>query len=368
MEECSEREFWLPPAHSRLHVDTIHYQPGYHEELTRRKVRGLIIWIGSISRFSMARAQIEVLQSQSNVAPNDRIIGWLATEEIYNCRMGTTTCTTLSPSLAYYNYMPTSALNVKTAGYNCAQRRPLRAMAHTLSLFDPDFLFVVDDDTFVNIDKLKLNGPLDTMIHEKQHAWVMGQLTQGRKITRNGFFYGGAGYLMGKAVIDALTSHTIFGPPATADTVRDPTQTEYLQIMYQALENAREVCPTCIVDNENNAKLESSSYGWPKTKIELSGDTRLVDACMHIMSEEHTCYASDHAISRCVIHGAYAEAIDVDCWGKPYQSSAGSFEMGMCMGIEECTDVQLTCHRWMADPADYRHAIQSAFTETDDDE
>jgi len=369
IEECLEKEFWLPPVKNRLHKNTIALHKTYTEDPPKHKVRGLIVWIGSISRFSMARAQIEILKSQTNVAPADRIVGWLATEEIYSCGIGTTTCTTLSPALAYYHYMPTSKLNVEPAGYNCAQRRPLRAMSHVLHLFDPGFLFVVDDDTWVNIAKLALGSPLDHFIKENmsKDPVVMGQLTQGKKITRKGFFYGGAGYLMGRGLVEKLASSRIMGPPDHLFKQNDPLQTTALQIMMQALENSRASCKSCIIETERTKALTDQSNG-PDAYVDLEDGARLVDACMNIMSEEHTCYASDHAVSRCLVHGANAVVIDVDCgWGSDYESSVGKVHIGMCMGIDECVaGTQLTCHRWMADPADYNKPIASAWTESDD--
>jgi hypothetical protein len=132
---------------------------------------------------------------------NDKkILGWIASEHVYSCRVGKTLCESLTPNLNYYRDMPSSILNVASAGYACAQRRALRAMSHTLLLFDPDFLLVVDDDTYVNTDLLNYGTKLNTYIlhtMSKQNI-VLGQLTEGKKITMKGFYYGGAGYLMGR--------------------------------------------------------------------------------------------------------------------------------------------------------------------------
>ena len=371
LEECQEKDFWIPAPRNRLRDDTVSTQSNYLADPPKAKVRGLLVWVSSLSRFSLARAQIEILKSQSVVSRKDRIVGWLATEEVYPCTIGSTTCTTLSPSLAYYNYMPTSKLNILPAGYNCAQRRTMRSIAHVLHLFEPEFLFVVDDDTWVNIAKLHLGGPLDTFIKESMHdkvsPKVLGQLTHGKKITKKGFFYGGSGYLMGRGAIDRLLESRISGPPDNGDAARDPVQTSRLQIMMQALEASRESCKSCIAEDDRTSKLSWEKFG-PDVYVDLTGGARLVDACMNLMSEEHTCYASDHAMSRCLVHGVYATVLDINCEaGTTLHSSAGDAHFGMCMGVEKCDPaIQLTCHRWMADPADYGRAIPNAWSETDD--
>ena len=40
---------------------------------------------------------------------------------------------------------------------------------------------------------------------------------------------------------------------------------------------------------------------------------RLVDLCTNVFSEEDTCYHSDHAMSRCFAHAAYADIWNVKC-------------------------------------------------------
>ena len=398
IEECSEKEYWWPAVRHRLPSHTIaalqehaeQAQAQAHSTATdksskeiagnlmkyiadppRKKVRGLIIWIGSISRFSIARAQIEVLQSQVGLPAEEKIIGWLATEEIYGCKIGTTTCTSLSPRLAYYPYMPTSKLNISPAGYNCAQRRPLRSIAHVLHLYDPqEFLFVVDDDTWVNINKLAMQSTLSnyirTNMNDMNNPLVLGQLTAGKKITRHGFFYGGAGYLMGKAVVEKLAGNTIAAPiNINGDGVRDELTMKFLQIMMQTITNSKITCPDCVLNEVRSSYNNTFEYDWEtwgaKQYITLKEGARLIDVCMNLMSEEHTCYASDHAMSRCLIHGVYATPINLDC-GDP-----NPLHLGMCMGIDNCIpESLLTCHRWMADPLDYRNPIVATWTEDEE--
>jgi hypothetical protein len=53
-----------------------------------------------------------------------------------------------------------------------------RALSHSLLLFDPDFLLLVDDDTYVNMDFLHFgSGVLSAFILKNlRDATVMGQL------------------------------------------------------------------------------------------------------------------------------------------------------------------------------------------------
>eukprot|EP00598_Pedospumella_elongata_P002291 CAMPEP_0184971306 /NCGR_PEP_ID=MMETSP1098-20130426/3569_1 /TAXON_ID=89044 /ORGANISM="Spumella elongata, Strain CCAP 955/1" /LENGTH=51 /DNA_ID=CAMNT_0027493407 /DNA_START=37 /DNA_END=188 /DNA_ORIENTATION=+ len=50
------------------------------------------------------------------------------------------------------------------------------------------------------------------------------------------------------------------------------------------------------------------------------------------MSPEHTCYHSDHAMSRCLLYAANGFPQHVDCWG----TKIGEREttVGMCMGTD----------------------------------
>jgi hypothetical protein len=54
----------------------------------------------------------------------------------------------------------------------------IRAMGHALLLFDPDFLLLVDDDTYVNMDFLRYDtGILSHFImNNLNNVIVMGQL------------------------------------------------------------------------------------------------------------------------------------------------------------------------------------------------
>lgn len=50
--------------------------------------------------------------------------------------------------------MPRTFIPSNSNGWVCAQRRPLRALSHVLLLYDPMYILLADDDTFVSKDIL----------------------------------------------------------------------------------------------------------------------------------------------------------------------------------------------------------------------
>lgn len=337
IEECFEREFWRHHDHnfhkSHLHENQIETV----DHVLRRKVFGLIIWVGSTSRYSLLRQQIEVLRRQPSYDDDKYIAGWLASEDQYPCRLGTTLCYSADPYLYYFSNMPKTRMNVAPAGWACAQRRPLRALSHVLLLYNPEFVLLVDDDTLVNIKMLYPGMPLVDFINNemKMEPLLMGQLTGGKKVTRHGFYYGGAGYLLGKMVLSRLSAFQIISPPTPEDAHRDKYQSEALGLLSQVVSLANSSCHSeCI-------QFASTSTNIAKTTV------RLIEICSNLMAEEHTCYHSDHSLSRCLVHGVYATPLDIQCYGVQLKPN---LMVGMCMGIDECvldSNVLLTCHRWM---------------------
>ena len=52
-------------------------------------------------------------------------------------------------------------------------------------------------------------------------------------------------------------------------------------------------------------------------------------------------------MSRCLIHGVYADVWDAQCGGAMIGNSSPQEKVGMCMGIDDCSATHLlTCHRW----------------------
>lgn len=344
IEECLEKHLWTSGS---MHM-AANYRVVY-----KRKVHGLIIWVGSNTRRELVESQLDVLRNQSN-DPNQHIAGWMATEDQYDCRVGSTLCETLSPSLSYYHYMPTSRLNVAAAGWACAQRRSLRAMAHTMLLYDPDYLLVVDDDTYVSIDMLTAYGKLDTYIRNYMvnEISVLGQLTKGKKITKRGFYYGGGGYLFGRKTIERLNSFQLLGPTKEGSEAVHEGQMGNLALLHEVLPLAKEHCPSCVVPRPGSELKDT----YQSLNFEADTSIRIIELCVNMMSQEHTCYHSDHAISRCLIHGINAEPFSIECGDTRVAHNTDSeASIGMCMGVDPClTHQHLTCHRWFPAPGNYQ--------------
>lgn len=332
MEECNEHHLWPAGAAGTA---------SKAKSIPARKVFGLILWIGSRSRYALVRSQLEVLRNQSS-DPTQRIMGWIATEDQYNCRLGSTLCEDASNQNAYFNYMPTTRMNVASAGWSCAQRRTLRAMQHTLLLFDPQFMLTVDDDTYVNIQMFKPGGLLDRYIREDliYSRNVLGELTNGKKITKRGFYYGGAGYMIGRKLIEELNGYVLSGPLVPYDTMRDPTQTRELSIFKDAASKI-ESCSTCLTMTQGT--VEEVIGAVANTSV------RVIEICTNLMSQEHTCFHSDHAISRCLLHGVNGYPLTIACGGADVGHHG--LRMSMCMGTDYCGNTShLTCHRFYPHP------------------
>eukprot|EP01042_Synura_sphagnicola_P006136 gene6136-7832_t len=85
----------------------------------------------------------------------------------------------------------------RTFGWKCAQRRPLRALAHALALFDPNYVFLGDDDTYVNVPLLQQFR--EAAIHRGMDSQL---ICYGSRICQGcDFFLGGTGYIFGREVV-----------------------------------------------------------------------------------------------------------------------------------------------------------------------
>lgn len=339
----------------------------------KRNVYGVVIWIGSINRLDMSLSQISALQSQWNISAEDNYIsGWIATDTQYPCRPRSTRCHQTMNKNNFNEFLKDSEINFETSGWACAQRRPLRALAHVLSLYDPMFVYLVDDDTFVNQTLFQLNNVDDTgslydyiHVHMATNPVVLGFLETkhrltGGKITQRGILYGGRGYLMGKEVLNRLRSNVVYGPKIIQDQFRSSSQMKYLSILREAYRSVFDslTChenKDCLQILTNNGKwMDYNSIG----KLSVS----LVELCRNLLSEENTCYHSDHAMTRCLAHGAYVDMIHIGCNGTYInygRNNEFTIFLRTCGFGSMVRDHLLSCHRYVFDRPDLSNKQRS---------
>ena len=363
IEECRERNDWFKISMANLLINAtnvkfanhsgsqvmgtshLYYSeniPSFFEfsetQFVKRKIRGLFVWMGSVSKRFITDRQVFTLMNASFDGDNADI-GWISSEDQHPCRLGTTVCEDVNQYLAYHTGMPVTRMNYAPASWSCGQRRPIRSLAHVLTLFEPEFVFLGDDDTWINYQLL--TSKFLKFVTKDISDLVLGQLTMGKKITIHGFFQGGAGYLFGKKTVRELNSFIIQAAP---DKARSNHKGGYLhEYQIQQLSIARDVVD---ISSQTNCS-ECAYYAGPN--LETSLGVRLIDVCNSLMTGERTCYHSDHSMSRCLIHGAYSAPINADCWGgfAINDDVALGSKIKMCMIVAVCDHTQhLTCHRY----------------------
>jgi hypothetical protein len=262
-------------------------------------------------------------------------------------------------------------------GWRCAQRRPLRALAHTLTLFDPLYAVVLDDDTFFNFPLFKQTFSSIVYKNLTAEPVILGEFTGAEgpngHLTKKGMYGGGSGYVLGKKALDALVSYEVkyhgFDKESYSkdsdefnrkfyhdrnrvnygDEFRSDSQIRHLSVLSEGLEQLS-TCndPSSSSGSKNN---RSSSYGVqdicvalrPRPRqynevpqidelmqwnVELkdtqspNGDAadlfvpiavRLIDFCTTSMASENTCLHSDHSFSRCLVFGGFVRPHSVIC-------------------------------------------------------
>jgi hypothetical protein len=320
----------------------------------KRAVYGVIVWIASLTRLKLAQTQASVLRLQDRAFDDSkRIVGWVATEDVYPCYVWNKYCVPQGTTLQmahYVKHMPRTINHMRSTaqGWTCAQRRPLRAVAHVTRLYDPDFLLLVDDDTFVNLKILQYGSVLSDYILSTMRMTqvVMGDMRTIMTTTK-GFYYGGGGYLMGRSVLGNLSSTVITGRAAEdADSIRSAEQIKKLSVLREAKENSQRHCPNCV--NVRKLKGLNSTLKYETADLQL----RVVDLCVNMMANPGTCYHSDHSMTRCLAHAIYADTMSAGCKGMVINGNGGkTFNVSMCYDEAGCDALQsLTCHRHMADP------------------
>lgn len=334
--------------------------------IKRRKVYGVVIWVASLSRITVALNQISALRLQKKgLDDSQQIVSWLATEEIYPCDHGAPPCVpkaSINRVNIYHTELPATISHKKStqSGWICAQRRPLRAIGHVLALYDPDFILLTDDDTFVNVKMLSYGSILSSYILRTMNIEpiIMGDLKQWH-ITSNGFYYGSGGYLMGRSVLTSLASKTITSRvPVMDDQYRYFNQIKELGVLAEAIDASKKKCPRCVRVRKTLGVDEKNATSERVLVADLN--VRVIDMCSNMMAYAGTCYHSDHSLPRCLAHAVYANTVSAGCYKNDTgcdgvwiaDGKGNSFRMAMSSSETLDCDLsfKLTCHRRMTDP------------------
>lgn len=244
--------------------------------INRREVQGLVIWIGSTDRMSMVFEQTHSLKG-ATFHDRKAIIPWLATDEIYPCHPSTIKC--YGNLKKYGGLFPQSAINFMKPGWGCAQRRPLRALAHILLFFEPEYVILLDDDTFFNwplfqqhmLPFVRSNMSVDPIYLGE----AMGRTGTNGHLSTVGMFVGGSGYIIGQKILQRLVSREVvslgyeyvkFGrikdfllgdninekttPLFADDAFRSALHKEKLGILQEGLEYSLASCPKYNISNQ----------------------------------------------------------------------------------------------------------------------
>ena len=204
------------------------------------------------------------------------------------------------------------------AGWACAQRRPLRTLSHLLSLIDPIFVLLADDDTYINYKKLKnmLNSkPTHFMLKDLTSTdtpLVIGNYIAPRygQLSPRGFLLGGAGYLLGRGALSRLIAQEAFVWPPLPSRTKRQTQSYMLSVLREALEADRisrqgggeaaasggdNCLQSCVYQPKPPDANTTAAAAAIRTNSKTAAgyvqlNVRLVDLCTALMAGEHTCH------------------------------------------------------------------------------
>ena len=373
IQECYEQKHWaaVPEIASKEDVE--------HDRRSRRKVESLVIWVGSKAQESreLVLHQSQTLLGQPPRARRQCSHGQRTTASTPAAR------TPPLPGRPHSNKRYNSACQCRRCyGTRLGSRaaRPLRALAHVLLLFDPAFVVLVDDDTYVNYPLLvqRFGPALRTSMSSEPIVLgeLMGRTGPEGHVSRGGFAVGGSGYVLGKETLHRLHARSLawlgglgLGAGAGAgqyntssspslanvlarggeeqDTQRSTEQAKYLSVLAEAVNAltgtgtgtgcgggaaAVESCLGPIVPTHRTAAPATATAIATATATALASSTggqgrgrddggrdgmvvptkrRLIDVCASLMSGEHTCQHSDHAMGRCLLYGAHAAYVNV---------------------------------------------------------
>jgi len=331
--ECKEQKHWVASISTDVQSSDTYSKKltavssKYH--LTKRKIFSLVIWIGSLERFDLMESQSLVLQNEQfdayfNSYPSrEYVVPFFSSEVTYSCRPDSTQCKGKNPK-----FIPRSDINRMPAGWACAQRRPLRTLAHVSLLFDPEFILMIDDDTFVNYELIVNRYKSDMYGIMQRVPIVLGEF-QGSEsqLTNKGIFAGGSGYLISKAALERLVSNSsVHYAPDVRHHFRSPEQQRQLSVAIEAFQKGSSTCAEDCVDYDPlrhppmrvHKPINSVDDSWkdqsgllPDGFLKIS--VRLIDLCTNLMAGENTCLHSDHSLGRCLMYGANVVPVGMAC-------------------------------------------------------
>lgn len=239
----------------------------------RREVAFLIVYVGSTSRQSFIEKQLIMFRNELfHGPPSKSVVTWVADEGLYVCGSKTTTCRggqLEGTQIKHVDNYPNSELDPRTSlwaakpmgefhGWACAQRRQLRSLAHTLTLFRPNILVMLDDDTFLNWRMLQDNRGYFLLADTSTHPAIFGYRYTWS--TSHPVLLGGAGYVLGPHALRALV--TSFSGLTHRPQLRAMLEQRGANCSHGS------TCGQCVQDNS----------------------CRVVDICRDLLSPEHTCY------------------------------------------------------------------------------
>eukprot|EP01038_Epipyxis_sp_PR26KG_P004566 gene4566-6439_t len=366
--ECNEQKYWKNFIISNNNSDN-NYDNNYFYKPIKRKVESVIIWIGSINNIQLIQEQsiiIPLTKTFKNYKNNnsldlillsnvsDTVIGWSGTEDIYLCNINNTNCLK-GGNNRFNGFIPSSNINYMKIGWRCAQTRPLRTLSHVLLLFDPHFIVILDDDTFLNYHLL-INKFSDIIYDNMTKDPIVigefvGKTGPFGHLSKQGMFVGGS---------DLEDNYRSYQQILTLSLISDGLIT----------------CLSDCMDNSNSANgwyhdknnnllnyYYNNCIGNKPIMIDkqwkLSIKIRLIDYCVNLMASDNTCLHSDHSVTRCFLYGAKAMPIGAVCHSKvPVIPS--HVKVGMCFMSPLCNiSEQITCHRFKAQG--YKNHIQNKY-------
>ena len=260
LQECNENQRWHHYGDSAQA-----FQP------VRRDIELLIVWVASNSRLDLLGHQ-RLITHNEGMAGTNATISWEATENVYPCRTDTAACAKVPLYQDDAVYLPQFArtrmnheLYLRWPGWACAQRRSLRALSHTLRLYSPRVLVLLDDDTFLNLPMLK--GTVMPYLRERDsslHPLMLG-------LRMEALMLGGAGYVLGEHAIRRLTDKKMYSSFDEWYKSRFGFYDELVNV-------TRRVCVGPCVGQVLDER----------GRVELA--VPLVELCANFLSGEHTCH------------------------------------------------------------------------------